>query len=370
MPRDKGVFRYTKTNPDGTRYEYGNYQIRWTQNGVKHCESAETESYKDAVDRLNEKRADVSSGLLLPSDRKQSVNTILLSMCTKNKANNQRSHKSTKGRCVNHLIPFLGHLRATELATDTIWQYISHRQGQEASAATINRELAAIKRAYNMAIQGRTLSQRPYVPKLEERNIRAGFFERDQLESVLKQLPEPIRPVVRMAYITGWRTRSEILPLTWGHIDTGGGMIRLDPGTAKNKEGRLFPFKALPELERVITGQWGRHQELSAAGKLSPWVFCWEDGRPIKDFRKSWEEACKKSGVPGRLVHDMRRTAVRNMVRAGIPEKTAQMLSGHKTRSVFDRYNIITESDLVRAAGMLSGKVKTELYSKKVAKGK
>jgi integrase len=86
--------------------------------------------------------------------------------------------------------------------------------------------------------------------------------------------------------------------------------------------------------------------------ELTPWIFH-RKGKPIGDFRKAWATACKKAGVPGRILHDFRRTAVRNLVRAGVPERVAMQMTGHKTRSVFDRYNIVSEEDLMEAAKRL-----------------
>ena len=129
------------------------------------------------------------------------------------------------------------------------------------------------------------------------------------------------------------------------------GEVWLDPGTTKNDDGRVFPMTV--ELRAVLDQQWQVTQALAKTGRrICPWVFH-RRGEPIKSFIATWRTACRRAGCPGRIPHDFRRTAVRNLVRAGVPERVAMQLTGHKTRSVFERYNIVSSGDLRRAALLL-----------------
>ena len=152
-------------------------------------------------------------------------------------------------------------------------------------------------------------------------------------------------------YETGWRLR-EIITLQWRQLDLGEGSARLDPGTTKNREGRLVYLS--PHLLEILRAQAAATRDLERArGLIVPWVFHRRGGRILR-FLASWQTACRNAGVPGMFFHDLRRTAVRNMVRAGIPERVAMQISGHKTRSVFERYNIVSETDLREAAVRLA----------------
>jgi integrase len=267
--------------------------------------------------------------------------------------NGKRSLGDVERRITLHLMPYFGGLRMSAVTTATIRSYVAERQDKGAENATINRELSIVKRAFRLASQAGKLLYVPHVPMLREDNVRTGFFERDEFEAVRSALPEPLRGVVAFAYLTGWRIRSEVLPLHWSQVDRSRKTIRLEPGTTKNSDGRTLPYDLLPDLVDVLDDQWKAHEQLTEAGTICPFVFH-RQGAPIKAFKKSWTLACTAAGYPGKIPHDFRRTAVRNLVRAGVPEKTAMMITGHKTRSVFDRYDIVNEADLRTAIGKLA----------------
>ena len=161
--------------------------------------------------------------------------------------------------------------------------------------------------------------------------------------------------MVECAFWTGWRGPSEILPLQWLQIDPVAQIIRLEVGTTKNDRGRTFPYGVLPALVVVLKAQERIRKGLRKQGIISPWVFPDAAGNRLPtNYWKIWRRACRLAGCPGKIPHDFRRTAVRNLVRAGVPEKTAMQLTGHKTRSVFDRYDIVNEADLKAAVERLA----------------
>ncbi len=365
--------------------------LRYYRNGVRHEESSHSERKGVAVDLLRIREGDISKGLPVSARiGRLKFREAADDMLADYRTNGKRSTDEVERRIRLHLEPWFSGRRMTSITTSDVRAYVAKRQtdtsivrkayerrGKDGSTIVvpeqvrtiervsngeINRELTILKRIFSLATQAGKLLHKPHIPLLREDNARAGFFEPEQYESVMTHLPAALRPVVEFSYITGWRLASEVLPLEWRQVDFRGGEVRLDPGTTKNREARVFPMT--DDLRTLLETQHAEHKQLKLAGKIEPWVFfrMVAKGRrgpkapaPIKTLTKAWETACLKAGCPGRIPHDLRRTAIRNMVRRGVPERVAMQLSGHKTRSVFERYNIVSEGDLKTAAAQLSG---------------
>jgi len=261
-------------------------------------------------------------------------------------------------RVRKHLRPFFGHKRAHEITSADVETFIAHRQEQGASNGEIGRELAALKRMFNLAMRAEKITKKPYIPTLAEDNVRQGFFERPEFEAVLARLPDWLRPPASFCYQVGWRMRAEVLHLTWQQVDLEAGTVRLEVGSTKNKDGRLVYLPAF--LRDVLESQWQDHIEHYPD---CPYFFH-RKGKRIRYPYVAWRKACREAGLTGKIPHDFRRTAVRNMVRAGIPERVAMQIAGHKTRAIFDRYHIVTDSDLREAAKRLDAAFSLQTMTK------
>ncbi len=229
--------------------------------------------------------------------------------------------------------------RALNITTDRIAAYTAQRLADKVAPATINRRLAALRRMFSLAVKAGKLTHRPHVAMLAEDNARQGFLEPADFAAVRAQLPDYLADAATFSYLTAWR-KGEVRSLEWRDVDLDGGAIRLRAEHSKNKRPRVVVLRG--ELLALI--------EKRAALRLPhcPHVFH-RHGHPLGDFRKAWHAACHAAGLEGRLWHDMRRSGVRNLIRAGVPERVAMAVSGHKTRAIFDRYNIVSEDDLAAA---------------------
>ena len=238
-----------------------------------------------------------------------------------------------------------GQFRACRMTSEHIRAHIIRRQSEEVANGTINRELAALKRMYRLASQQTPplVITTPHIPHLQENNVRQGFFTEEEYKVLRGVLPDHVKVPLIIAYWTGMRA-GEILKLQWDQLDLERGLLRLDPGTTKNNRGRLVPL-----VKEVTESLWQWKQHVLAHYPACRWV-CHYRGKRLRAVpTKSWKKGCARVGVNGKLFHDLRRTAIRNMVRLSISERIAMEISGHRTRSVFDRYDIVNERDLFDA---------------------
>ncbi len=271
-----------------------------------------------------------------------------------------------EGQAPRTILKAFGTWRVGDLSAEAIDRYALTRTDEGAKPATVNRETQLLGQALRLAQRRGNLARVPEIQRLREDNARQGFFEAADYEAVVSHLPAHLQDVAAFGYLTGWR-RGEILTLAWADVDRDGGMIRLRPEHSKNRRGRALALEG--DLVALLEQRWQARvvKDMQGTPHVIELVFH-RQGRPIVDFRKAWAAACAKAGfarpkldsagaavrdakgrpvmVPTKLVHDLRRTAARNLVRAGVPERVAMAVTGHVTRSMFDRYNIVAEDDL------------------------
>lgn len=317
-------------------------------NGVLRRESTETDDKALARQRLRVVEGKAAAGEaadLRPG--KVLVRELLADLATHYDVAKLASARRVEQVSRLHLGPAFGARRAATITTAELNGYVlarraeAHRQGEAAADASIRYELAILKRAFNLArsVTPPKVAAVPKFPAITLDNVRKGFLEEAQFRAILAQLPADLHPLVTVAYITGWRVQSELLTRQWAHVDFKAGELRIDPGETKNGEGRTFPFtarlRASLEAARAATGR-------LAIIPPCPWVFH-RAGDPIKSFYGTWYTACDRAGLPRFLPHDFRRTAVRNLERAGVSRSAAMKMTGHLTESVYRRYAIVDD---------------------------
>jgi integrase len=317
------------------------YWVKYYRNGKAFAESSKTNDLEKAEKFLQRRLAQVITGTFIgPRAERIKVAELADDFIRDYRINGRKSLGDAEARWKLHLKPVFGHLRAVQVSTDHFNKYVDDRQTAGASNATINRELAAMKRMFTLGAQAtpQKVTRIPHFPHLEERNVRKGFVEDAQYVALAASCATAglwLRGLFECGYTYGWRV-SELLGLRVNQVNIAGGTIRLNPGETKNDDARTVKMSA---------GVKALLMALIAGKRPGDFVFT-REGEAVRDFKGAWEAATTAAGVPELLFHDLRRTAVRNMVRAGIPERVAMSISGHKTRSVFERYNIVSERDL------------------------
>ena len=353
--------------------------IKYHQNGKPIRESSHTTKLKEAENLLNKRLHAIGSGnFTSPKLEKIRVPELAVDLVREYRINGRKSIDDLQARWNLHLKPFFELYKAVQVTSESVARYVDQRQQEGAENATINRELAALKRMFSLARQSTppkiSSNSVPYIPMLKENNTRTGFLEskqHDLLAAECAQFGLWLRAMFEVGYTYGWR-HEEVLVLRVCQVNPSANTIRLEPGTTKNDDGREVtmtqPVREL--LTECIHGK-----------RSDDYVFTRENGEPVRDFRRAWQMACCAAGFGellcseckepvttdgrccrcsrkwkrkdlkyvGLIFHDLRRTAARNLRNRGVAEGVIMQIGGWKTRSMFDRYAIVSQSDIAEA---------------------
>ena len=269
------------------------------------------------------------------------------------KKNRLRSIKHVE-LAARHLERAFGSWRAMDITPAAISRYQADRLDGSAAPATVNWETGMLRQGFRLCKKLGMLAEVPDFESLRVRNTRTGFVTEHDLQELLGHMPDEHRGWVEFAYITGWRVSSEVLSREWRHVDFSQGTVRLEPHETKNDEARVFPLDTVPRLRAVLERQWENKRRIERGRKkVVTHVFTYDDGRQIKNPRRSWQHACQAAAL-NVIPHDFRRSAVRNIERAGISRSVAKLLVGHKSDAIYERYFIGDEVALQEAGQKLS----------------
>ena len=308
--------------------------IAYFRRGREFRESSASTVKRDAVNLLKQRLTRRS----LAAEDKLMFEDLVELIVNDYKVNSRRSMDTTRYR-IKHLHEFFSLSRVIDITVGRIRSYRVSRLEEGAAPSTINRELACLKRMLSLALEDDLISKAPKVPMLEGERVREGFVDAKRFAQLVPFLPGHLRGFIEFLYLSGWR-KGEAQKLEWRNVSLKDRLITLSRKNSKSKQPRILPLTG--RLLDVI-------QELNKVRRLDcPYVFH-RAGQQIRDFRWSWERACRESGNEGLLVHDLRRSAARNLRRAGVAESVAMKITGHRTASVFKRYDISDERDVREA---------------------
>ena len=329
---------------DGRVFQRGEiWWVAYYHDGREYRESSESRQRKEAVRLLRQRVGEVAAGIVQgrsvcrPSGTRAVrmhdlfdllENHFHLNGCT-SRANGY-SLKRLRRRYAGCTVQACTGLAVSQYMTDML------RQGRKPS--TINREIAVLRSAFRLGYRHDMVARVPAIKLLPDDAVRNEFFTSEEIRALIPCLPDYLRDVVLFAYFTGWR-KGELIGLQWANVNRSGAVIRLEPDQTKNRTVRVLALQG--ELAALIERRWRARK----AGRLLALQVFHRDGRQLKNFRTPWLKACHQAGLGNRMFHSLRRTAARNMSLQGVPEKVIMSIMGHKTRGMFDRYNIVTEAE-------------------------
>jgi integrase len=354
---------------DGKVYKQRNcslWYISYYHHGRRVRESTGTDNFRIAQQKLNRKLGQMAEGTFVgPHVERIRVKELAEPFLRDQTINERKGQKHAKRRWEKHLEPFFGERRVIDVGTDVLNKYVDERLKQGAGNANINREIAALRRMFRLGYYSKPqkVATLPKFPRLTEPAARKGFVEPHQYGALAAHASQLwLRAMFEVYYTYGWR-KGELRDMRVRQVDFDADVIRLDVGSTKNKEGREV---AMTSAVRTLL------RECANDKQPQEFLFTRENGTPVKDFRKAWQSLCVQAGLGsfvcksceitvtstkcqcgsrriayrGLIRHDLRRTAARNLRRAGVPEGVIMKIGGWKTRSVFERYAIVDQRDI------------------------
>ncbi len=344
------------------RYSHRGQRVRETSQGFLYNGKPSDGTSKRAAEKmLQERRRTAGTAQFIgPKAERITFKDLADLYLTDYKLNGRRSLGEAE-RAVRHLREAFGLDRALDITAPRIAAYTAARLAEQHKPATVNRELAALRRMFNLAVRAEMLPHRPHIALLDESgNVREGFLEPAEFTAALNAKDKAgnsillpcLQDALRFLYLTAWRIGAlralewRDVHLQWKGGRVVGGTVQLRAANAKNKRGKVLPLRG--ELLALFERRAG-DRRLDCVNVFH------RDGRPLVSFRKAWRAACTAAGLSGVLVHDLRRSAARNALRTRkTHERVVMELGGWRTRSVFDRYNITSEEDLANAVEAIS----------------
>lgn len=349
----------TENRPRGTGRIYLRGEIYWIayyRNGHQIRESAETTDERKAWKLLQRRLEEVKRPEFVgPSEKKLTLEDLEKKILADYERHGRRSLQTAQ-HCLKPVKAHFEYDTLLQITPSRIEKYQTDRLAKGMARATVNREIRYLLHGYRLLFDAGEISYVPKVKLLEGENVREGFLNKPEFEAVVEQLSPDVRDVVRFLYNSAWRT-GEALKIEWNKVDLDDWIVRLTRKNEKTKHPRTLPL--VGELREVIENR------IQKRRPDCPYVFH-RDGKPIKSFRKAWATACETAGLDGIVPHDMRRSAIRNMRKAGIGESDGMKISGHRTNSVYKRYDIVDEEDQRRTMERVQEHLRQEMEQRKV----
>jgi integrase len=352
IPKRRGKYGEGSIRQRGDRWQISFYD----SDRIRRREAYSTKAKAEKA--LRQKLALKDTGKLDPVETRTRIDTIAGLYLADRSGAAPKSYSWLKQVWDNHLEPFFGGYLASRTTTEKLIEYRNERLDAGASPTTVNKELTILHAIFHHGLNDYTPPKISRIPKFPERlkepPPRSGFLTDEQYDALQTHARYPwLKALLAMAYTFGFR-RAELVgrvqrkqpPMRVKQIDVKNRTIHLLPGETKNSEGRVVK----------MTDEVYDYLRVCVEGKgPEDAVFTWEGCSPVKDFRVSWSKMTKAAGVSV-LLHDFRRSAARNLIRSGVSQDVAKRITGHKTDSMFSRYNIVAEDDLAEAAAKLEAR--------------